>query len=201
MTQHKQFEEKAKELTTAMKKELDEKRFQHTLSVAQTAAALAMCHGCDPYRAYLAGLLHDCAKCIPHGKKLSLCGKYGLLANDAEAANPDLLHAKLGSRLAHEKYGIEDEEMLSAIKYHTTGKPGMTMLEQIIYIADYIEIHRKFLPNMDEVRRLAFHDLNACMLLILESTLAFLAQKDASVDDITRETYEYYKNAGCNVCK
>ncbi len=195
MTQRKRFEEKAQELTRAMKKELDEKRFLHTISVAQTASCMAMCYGCDPYKAYLAGLLHDCAKCIPHAKKTALCDKYGLFANDAESTNPDLLHAKLGSHLAHVKYGIEDEEILSAIMYHTTGKPAMSVLEQIIYIADYIEIHRKPLPNMEEVRRLAFQDLNACMLLILESTLSFLAEKGASVDAITLETYEYYQNA------
>lgn len=195
MTERKEFEETAKHLTAVMKKELDEKRFRHTLSVAHTAGSMAMCHGLDPYQAYLAGLLHDCAKCIPHSKKLVLCDKYGLSVNSAEKSNPDLLHAKLGSKLAHVKYGIEDEETLSAIHFHTTGKPDMTMLEKIIYIADYIEIHRKPLPNMEKARQLAFCDLDACMLLILESTLSFLEEKNALVDDITRETYEYYKNA------
>lgn len=201
MTERKHFEETAKQLQTAMKKELDEKRFRHTLSVANTAASMAMCYGLNPYKAYLAGLLHDCAKCISHDKKLALCNKYELSVNKVEMSNPDLLHAKLGSKLAHVKYGIEDEEMLSAIYFHTTGKPDMTALEKIIYIADYIEIHRKPLPNMEKTRQLAFQDLDACMLLILESTLAFLEQKDASVDDITHETYEYYKNACHNGCK
>ena len=195
MTERKQFEDKAKELTASMKKELDEKRFRHTLSVAHTASAMAMCHGYDPYKAYLAGLLHDCAKCISHDRKLALCDKYEIEVNAVEKENPDLLHAKLGSFLAREKYGIEDEEIVSAVLYHTTGKPAMNMLEKIIYIADYIEIHRKVLPNMEKARRLAFLDLNACMKVILESTLTFLQEKGALVDEITRETYEYYKNA------
>ena len=195
MTERKQFEEKAKELTASMKKELDEKRFRHTLSVAHTASAMAMCHGYDPYKAYLAGLLHDCAKCIEHERKLILCAKYEIEVNVVEKENPDLLHAKLGGYLARAKYGIEDEEIISAILYHTTGKPAMSILEKIIYIADYIEIHRKSLPCMEKARRLAFLDLNACMKVILESTLMFLQQKAASVDEITRETYEYYKNA------
>lgn len=195
MTERKQFEEKAKKLTTLIQKELDEKRFLHTISVAHTAASMAMCHGCDPYKAYLAGLLHDCAKCISNNKKLSLCAKYGLSVNDAEAANPDLLHAKLGSLLAREKYNVQDEDILSAILYHTTGKPAMTAFEQIIYIADYIEIHRKVLPNMAKARKLAFQNLDECMLLILESTLQFLNAKNASIDTITLETYNYYKNA------
>lgn len=184
-----------KQLTSEIKKELDDKRFRHTISVAHTAAALAMCHGLNPQKAYLAGLLHDCAKCIPGKDKMALCAKYGLLVTTVEKENPDLLHAKLGSFLAREKYGIEDEEILSAILFHTTGKPAMSAFEQIIYIADYIEIHRKPLPNMDKARRLAFQDLDACMLLILESTLNYLHQKDATIDEITQETYDYYKNA------
>lgn len=201
MTERKQFKDSARQLTQAMKKELDEKRYRHTLSVAHTAASLAMCHGLDPYKAYLAGLLHDCAKCIPHDKKLSLCAKYGLSVNDAEEANPDLLHAKLGSYLARDKYGIEDEEILSAILYHTTGKTAMSVFEQIIYIADYIEIYRKPLPNMEKARKLAFQNLNACMLVILESTLTFLEEKGAKIDSTTRKTYEYYQNICSNRCK
>lgn len=201
MTERKQFKDSARQLTQAMKKELDEKRYRHTLSVAHTAASMAMCHGLDPYKAYLAGLLHDCAKCIPHDKKLSLCAKYGLPVNDTESANPDLLHAKLGSYLAHDKYGIEDEEILSAILYHTTGKTAMSVFEQIIYIADYIEIYRKPLPNMEKARKLAFQDLDACMVVILESTLTFLEEKGAKIDSTTRETYEYYQNICSKRCE
>lgn len=184
-----------KQLTSDIKKELDDKRFRHTISVAHTAAALAMCHDLDPQKAYFAGLLHDCAKCIPNKDKMALCAKYGLSVTSVEKENPDLLHAKLGSYLARTKYGMEDEEIISAILFHTTGKPAMSAFEQIIYIADYIEIHRKPLPNMAKARKLAFQDLDACMLVILESTLNYLQQNDATIDEITQETYEYYKNA------
>ncbi len=186
---------KYKHIIEVMEKELDEKRFRHTISVAHTASCLAMRHGQDPHKAYLAGLLHDCAKCIPHDKKIALCDKYGLVMNTAERKNPDLLHAKLGSVLACKKYEVTDDEILSAISCHTTGKPGMTDFEKIIYIADYIEIHRKPLPNMEKARTLAFADLDACMLLLLESTLEFLKEKGASIDEITQMTYDYYKNA------
>lgn len=195
MSDRKEFEEKTKKLTAVLSEELDAKRFTHTISVAQTAACMAMCHSYDPYEAYLAGLLHDCAKCIPHDKKLALCAKYDIQISYAEKHSPDLLHAKLGSKLACVKYGITDAQILSAIEYHTTGKPKMTLLEQIIYIADYIEVHRKPLPNMKKARQLAFCDLDACMLVILESTLDFLKQKDFPVDEITQKTYEYYKKA------
>lgn len=187
-----------KMLCAKMEKILDKKRFQHTLSVAGTASCMAMRFGCDPYMAYIAGLLHDNAKCLSDEKKLSLCDKYGISVNKAEKSNPDLLHAKLGSYLAEKKYGIHDAQILSAITYHTTGKPGMTDLEKIIYIADYIEIYRKTLPRMEEARRLAFMDLDRCMLCILESTLSFLQHKNASIDSITLETYDYYKQVVAN---
>lgn len=190
----KSLTQQIKKLNTRMEKKLDSKRYRHTLSVAATAACMAMRLGQDPYKAYIAGLLHDNAKCIPDKKKLSLCRKYGLTINEAEKAGPDLLHAKLGSFLAEKKYSITDKDILSAILYHTTGKPGMTDFEKIIYIADYIEIHRKPLPNIEKIRQLAFTDLDACMLLILENTLMFLKKKGASIDTITLETYRYYKD-------
>nr|MCR5283939.1 bis(5'-nucleosyl)-tetraphosphatase (symmetrical) YqeK [Lachnospiraceae bacterium] len=143
-------------LTAEIEDALDEKRFRHTLSVAHTAACLAMRYDESPFRAYLAGLLHDCAKCLKNKKKLELAREYGLGINAAEEENPDLLHAKLGSILAKERYNIDDEEILSAIRYHTTGKPEMTKLEKIIYIADYIEIHRKPLPLLEKARKAAF---------------------------------------------
>lgn len=178
-----------------LKEKLDKKRYLHTVSVAHTASCMAMRYGEDPYRAYLAGLLHDNAKCISHDKKMSLCAKYGLSVNDIEQNNPDLLHAKLGSVLAEKKYGITDPEILSAITFHTTGKPDMSVLEKIIYVADYIEIRRKPLPMLDEIRKMAFTDLDRCVLLILESTLAYLNEKQTAVDSITTETYEYYKRS------
>ena len=187
-----------RELTEKMEEELDKKRFDHTISVAHTASCMAMRYGEDPYKAYVAGLLHDCAKCIKDKKKLKLAEKYGLEINDAERENPDLLHAKLGSVLAKEEYGIKDTEILSAIRWHTTGKPDMTVFEMIIYISDFIEIRRKKLLIHDEARRLAFEDLEKCMCLILEGTLNYLCKKGATVDDITRRTYDFYSKEKIN---
>ena len=190
------YEELIAELTDKMEDVLDRKRMRHTLSVAQTAACMAMCHGEDPYKAYIAGLLHDCAKCLKNKKKLELAKEFGLLVSEAAQENPDLLHAALGAELAKKEYGIEDESIISAIRWHTTGKPDMTRLEMIVYIADYIEIHRKTLPLLANARRVAFSDLEECMCVILESTLSFLGKKGAAVDPITRESYEYYKKGG-----
>ena len=112
-------------------KELDEARFEHTLGVMYTCAALAMAHGYDIDDARCAGLLHDCAKCIPTKKKLKLCEDYYVPITDFEKSHPFLIHAKLGAALAREKYGVTDEQILSAITYHTTGRPEMTLLEKI----------------------------------------------------------------------
>ncbi len=176
-----------------LQKELDKKRFVHTIGVAYTAVNLAMAHGENLYNAYLAGLLHDCAKCIPADEKLVLCRKYNLQLSDAEQANPDLMHAKLGAVIAKEKYDVRDEAILDAICYHTTGKPNMTELEKIVYIADYIEPNRKMLDGLKEVRQVAFQDLNKAMVLISHHVLQYLQEKEVSIDPLTQETYDYYK--------
>jgi len=153
---------------------------------------MAMVHNFDPYKAYLAGLLHDNAKCIETKEKFNLCHKYKLEINPWEKDNPELLHAKLGACLAREKFHINDEEIVSAIACHTTGKPEMSVLDKIIYIADYIEPNRKPLENIDEIRKLAFQDLDTCLNRILKTTLDYLNSKDAAIDIMTLDTYKYY---------
>jgi predicted HD superfamily hydrolase involved in NAD metabolism len=111
---------------------------------------------------------------------------------DAERENLELLHAKLGAEFAADYYEIDDEEILSAIRCHTTGKADMSPLEEILFIADYIEPNRKELPGMDEVRFLAFHDRTSCIVKIIENTLKYLEGKKSLIDDASRETYEYY---------
>lgn len=180
-------------LQDKMKAALSPDRFAHTLGVMYTAESLALCYGADPKKAAVAGLLHDCAKCIPNAEKLRLCKKYGIEISEAELKNPSLLHAKLGAFLAKEWYGIEDAEILSAIRWHTTGKPEMSLLETIIYMADYIEPHRKKAPNLKELRRLSFENLEEALYLVLEGTLHYLKDSPETVDPMTRECYEFYK--------
>lgn len=176
-----------------LKREMDEGRYQHTLGVMYTAAALAMRYEYDIQKAQIAGLLHDCAKCIPNGKKLKLCEKYQIPVTEVENRNPFLLHAKLGSFLASHEYEVQDEEILSAILYHTTGKPDMSLLDKIVYIADYIEPRRNKAPNLTEVRKLAFLDLDAALYKILSDTLSYLDEGTGEVDEMTIKAYEYYK--------
>ena len=174
------------------KKELDADRYQHTLGVMFTAASLAMCYGEDVGKAQLAGLLHDCAKCIPNDRKLKMCQEYGIEISKVELKAPYLLHSKLGAYLAREKYGVEDEDVLGAILWHTTGRPNMTTLEKIIFIADYIEPARFKAQNLAEVRRLAFHDLNLTVCRILEDTLHYLDSGKGEIDPMSRSAYRYY---------
>lgn len=177
-----------------LKYELDYYRYDHTIGVMYTAACLAMRYGENVERALLAGLLHDCAKCISSEEKIALCKKNHITISEAEKANPGLLHAKLGAHLAKVKYGILDEEILHAISVHTTGCPKMTQLDKILYVADYIEAGRRPLPNLEEVRKLAFHDLDSCLYRILKDSLVHLKSKSCVIDSMTEETYSYYES-------
>ncbi len=177
-----------------MEKVLDVRRFEHTLGVAYTASALAMCHQVDIIKAQTAGLLHDCAKCISDEKKILICEKHNIQINEVERQTPFLLHAKVGIFLAMKQYNITDRDIINAILNHTTGRPGMSSLEKIIYIADYIEPGRKRAPNLTQVRKLAFRDLDAALLQILEDTLQYLNNIGGPIDPMTQKTYDYYAN-------
>jgi len=180
------------EIREKLKKQLTAKRYTHTLGVAGCAASLAMAHGADIEKAQLAGMLHDCAKCIDLEKQFKLCKKFGIELSDAEKQSTALIHAKLGAAVARNTYEIEDEEVLSAIRWHTTGKPEMNLLEKIVYIADYIEPGRTGLPYLDEIRRMAFRDIDETMVIVLKSCLEYLDSKNSPVDPVTKETYDYY---------
>ena len=187
------MDDKITKIRIKLEKELDKDRFQHTLGVMYTSAAMAMRYEADLEQALLAGLLHDCAKCIPGDKKIQLCEKHYLGVSEVERKNPSLLHAKLGAFIAEEKYHIKEREILDAVRSHTTGRPGMSLLEKIVYIADYMEPGRKKLPNMADVRKLDFTDIDACLYRILKDSLVYLNTRNISVDPMTQMTYEYYK--------
>ena len=183
-----------KKILKNLEKELDYKRLEHTRGVELTAAALAMAYGTDIEKAKMAGLLHDCAKGYSDEKKLALCEMYSLPVSDIERTNPGLLHAKLGAYIAKKDYEIDDPDILSAIEWHTTGRPNMTLLEKIVFVADYIEPSRTKLPGMDEIRKLAFTDIDSAIVKILDNTLKYLGEGTKAVDPMTRNTYEYYSS-------
>lgn len=181
------------ELRKKLKKKLDKERYEHTKGVMYTAGCLAMAHEASVEHAMLAGLLHDCAKCIPNEEQIRLCKKNDIHISSVEYESPYLLHAKLGAYLAETEYGVIDPQILHAIRVHTTGEPDMSVLDKIIYIADYIEPGRNKAPNLEKVRKLAFQDLNACMAQILYDMLPYLSEKGGAIDPATRRTYEFYR--------
>lgn len=179
-------------ITKKLKKYLDEDRLWHTLGVMQTAAALAMVYEVPLEKAQLAGLLHDCAKCVPSKKKTRLCKEHNIPVSEFEQTHPFLLHGKIGAWIAKEKYSVNDTEVLGAIAWHTTGKPDMSVLEKIIYIADYIEPGREKAPRLSEIRKLAFQNLDRCMYEILKDSLEYLSGHPEDIDPTTERAYEFY---------
>ena len=188
---------KESEIIELLKLDLKPKRIVHTFGVTKTAEELAGIHGVDVTKARISALLHDCAKYFSTEDKVALCKEYEYPVSELELKNPELLHAKAGAALANAKYGIDDPEIEDAIYYHTTGKPEMSPLTQIIFISDYIEPGRNHSPKLDDFRLLAKKDLNKCAACILEETLLYLDSrpnnKIKAVDPTTKQAYEYYK--------
>ncbi len=177
-----------------LKSKLSPMRYEHSLSVSYTCICLAMRYGYDIDKAELAGLLHDCGKRFSDDIILKKCEKKKIPMTDEQKKVPAVLHANYGAWLARHKYQIEDEEILNAILYHTTGKPDMTTLEKILYVADYMEPRRSKAPDLARIRLLAFQDLDETVYQILKSTLEYLEEKGGNVHPTTRQAYEYYNN-------
>lgn len=176
-----------------LKEKLPKKRYEHTLGVAYTAAALAMCYGEDILKAELAGILHDVAKAKKSSElKDDMKGYIDPYTDGAYVAliadkAPQILHAIYAPYLAKRDYRIEDKDILSAIRWHTTGKKDMTMLEKIVFVADYIEPNRKKLPDLDRIRTLSFHDISEAVKVIAKSTIEYLGSQGMYIDKFTYE--------------
>lgn len=183
-----------KSIRKKLKKELDKDRYEHTKGVMYTCACLAMATGySDIDKAMLAGVLHDCAKCISDDEKIRICRDADVEISAVEIENPFLLHSKAGAIVAKDKYGVDDEEILNAIRVHTTGMPGMSLLDKIVYVADYIEPRRNKMPRLQFIRKIAFEDIDKCVAYISGDTLKYLRSKKGSIDKTSELTYEYYK--------
>lgn len=178
-----------------LKKELKKERYRHTIGVMYTAASMAMCYGENIEDAMTAGLLHDCGKFAPPGEQVRLCKQYDLSLREAELEMPALIHAKLGAYLAQNKYGINNGNILNAILYHTTGRPDMTLLEKIVFLADYIEPGRKMIPGLSEVRKLAFEDIDQAVCLCTGQTISYLEKSGRPIDPMTKDTFLFYQKS------
>jgi len=183
----------SQKLRKELEKELKPDRFDHTMGVAYTAANMAFVYGADVEKALIAGFLHDCAKCMSHEDQIKVCEKNNIEITDVERRNHSLLHAKVGMYLARTKYDIYDTDILNAIRWHTTGRENMSLLEKIIYIADFIEPNRKPLENLPKIRKEAFEDIDKCLAHILHDSVIYLQTIGKETDDATMEAYEFYK--------
>ena len=191
------MQEEIEEIQEKLQKKISPKLFRHIVGVRYTAEALAMRYDVNMDQAGTAGVLHDCAKYLSGEKMYQKCQKHQIAISPSEEKNPMLLHAKLGAYLAEHKYGVQDPEVLSAIRWHTTGKEDMTVLEQIVFLADYIEPHRKIIPGLDQVRRMAFQNLEEAVYLTLKNTVSYLEEQAVKTgkkkfDPTTQAAYKYY---------
>lgn len=177
-----------KEIQDRLIKDIGEKRFKHSLRVAETAERLAINYGIDTNKAYLAGLIHDCAK---YNEEFYI-SKYNINLSTYPVASikDPVLHSFLGAEIAKKVYNINDGDILEAIKYHTTGRPAMSDLEKIIFIADAIEPGRDF-DGLDKIRQYAFDNLNRAMLCLLDNNIIFLIKKDALINPLSFEARNY----------
>lgn len=175
--------------------EIPKKRYYHTLSVAYLAVSLAMCYGEDTSKAMAAGLLHDIAKYTTGEEAINECRKANIMISEIEERNTYLLHSKLGAYYAEKKFGITDNDVLAAITNHTTGRPDMSTLEKIIFLADFIEMRRNqpTTPSLAIIRETAFKQLNLAVFYALDNTLRYLTNTQREIDQLTVITHEYYK--------
>ena len=172
---------------------LKKSRFQHSIGVEEVACDLAAIYGYDVEKAGLAGLLHDCAKNLSDQQLLDNCKENNIAVSEMEERFPYLLHGKVGAVLAESKYEVKDEEILDSIRYHTTGRPNMTLLDKIIFTADYIEPYREPLPRIEDIRWTAYTDLDYAVTMIYDNILSYLNGIHAEIDHMSEEAYEYYK--------
>lgn len=165
-----------KEIEKKLKNELDEKRYKHSLSVADEAVRLAGLYGVNKEKAYLAGLVHDCAKCLPYDIAIEMAKKHGCVLDTETLACPGVVHAPVGAVVAEHEYGISDTEILDAICYHTVARREMTLLDKIIYLADIIEPYRDF-AGVESLRRLCEEDIDLAFCEALRRSLQFNIEK------------------------
>ena len=175
---------------------LNPNRVAHVLGCRDTAVELAKRWGADETDASRAGILHDITKALDGPLQLTLCDEYDILLSKFSQENPKTLHALTGSLVADQIFG-ENEAVVEAIRYHTTGRPNMGLLEKILYIADYIEPCRNF-PGVEELREAAFRDLDQALLMGMEMTIAHVARQGQQLAQTTVDAVRFLKERGVN---
>lgn len=166
------------EALAIVKEQLTEKRYLHTVRVTETAVALAERYGVDREKAEMAAIFHDYAKFRPEQEMIEIIHKNKSIKNDLLDFASELWHAPVGAALVRDEVGIDDEEVLQAIHFHTTGRANMTALEKVIFLADYIEPGRSF-KGVEQVRELARMNLDHAVFQSIANTIKYLIEKKA----------------------
>ena len=171
---------------------MGKKRFKHTLGVVESATQLAKLYNVDVEKARLAALLHDCAKEMPLKEMQDLVKENNYKADEELLANGNLLHGLAGMIRAKLEFSITDSEILEAIRVHTTGKVGMSTLDKVIFLADYIEPNRREIPGLSKIRQIVFQNIDQAICLSSERTIRYLEDNGNKIDPMTIKTYEFY---------
>jgi predicted HD superfamily hydrolase involved in NAD metabolism len=168
-----------------------ERRVEHCIRVARFADRLAIRHGADARKARLSGMLHDLARLWSRERLLDEAQQRGLRIDPFEERHPIVLHARLGAELARERFGVDDEDVLDAIRLHTLGAPEMALLTEIVYLADALEPGRSY-PDRAALERLAFENVREAVAAVLQSTIALMEARGDEVAPQTRAAFERY---------
>ena len=176
---------------TFLEGRLSQKRYRHSCNVARAAEQLAKQYGADAEKAYFAGLLHDVCKEIPFEEQYQMMQAGDYPPDLAELHSRKLWHGIAGAYFIREQFGVTDRDILNAVRFHTVGRAEMSLLEEIIYIADMISDERDY-KGVDKMRRLAQKDLQAAMLEALQDAIASVMKKNGLLSQNTIEAYNYY---------
>lgn len=185
------FQKYNEEIKNVLKDDIE--RYWHSVSVAITAVNLADIYGADKDNCMVAGILHDYCKCLSLDDMLSMCEKYNVILTEEDRNADGCIHGFLAAKVCKEKYDINNE-VYNAIYYHTCGRPNMTILEKIIYVSDFIEPLRRFRDRVEEVRRLAYTNIDKAIVLSSEMGLEHLKNTNKFIHSNTQKTLDYYKN-------
>lgn len=180
--------ERNEEFKSLIKCRLKEKRYIHSLNVAESAVYLAKRYGCDEKKAYTAGLLHDVMKNTLFEEQLQVIRRAGIEMTDCEMVNTNLWHGISGAAFMKTELQIDDPELLNAVRYHTTGRKGMSLLEKVIYVADFISADRDY-PEVEEVRKAADESLEKAMMLGLEFCIHEIVERKQVLHPDSTDAY------------
>lgn len=172
------------QILTKLKSMVSEKRYYHSIRVRDIAVGLAKKYNADVNKVNIAALLHDCAKGYSYEESVMLCEEYKASLDDIFRECRQLIHAPLGAKIAEIEYGVEDEEIINAIYYHTTGRENMTMIDKIVCISDYIEPNRKY-AGIERIRELASKDIDKALFYAFGLTISFIISRELILHPLT----------------